>query len=1077
MPAHAADALFKRIGVDDGLPNATIYGVAQDVEGFIWLSSTNSGLLRYDGYQFTEFQVLTPEELNTLGSQDVGSLLIDNQHNIWAGTWGYGLSRIDAKTGKLRRFVTDPSDPDSLASMQVQVLFEDKQQNLWVGSTRGINRMTADGQWQRLQLSDRQLAHNRIWSLSQTQDNTLWIGTSAGLHAWREDTGLSEVMLPFPDGTGRDNEIRALYSAGDKLWVGTRQGLFVLDPKQRTFQKIPFFAGRNAPIINVISADQNGMLLLGTYNGLFRVHPQLQQFLKFREQQSLLPTVNIRSVFIDRTGVLWLGSRENGLYYTRHSKSAFASLHELAPQLDAAQLQFTVTAVFADKDAIWLGSAENLYRFDRSSGTLKPFLTDGRVNAIRPDRTGQIFAATDVGLYRVDQAADQVVLVTEPFRQNPQVAANIRDLSIQADGSFWIGLWGDGVIHWDPAANTSTTYLQPEIRHKTGDAVQAMLVSGDDTWVGTRYSGVFRIRHENGQVEHFSEAAANKLTLPSQDVQCLEHGPAATLLICTQQGLVVYDPQTDTQHLLDERSGLPTSNIIGAYADQQQNIWLLSAKGLSLKHSDSQRLITFTRQDGLVATEQVFKSFFDDQQGSFYIGSIEGLTLMEPALIWINQIEPKVAVSRILVNNKPLPMQANTARWPDIVLKPTDTSLEFEFASLDFHDPTRNQYMYKLTGFDQDWILQPGRRGAYYSNLPAGDYELELKGSNNHGLFNQVPERVRVQVLPSWWQHSSVQALGFVLTMLLILTFHQYRLRHIHQINKLLQNSVQERAKAQLILETKVTERTRALEESSMTLSLRTRQLEKSLTEIAKANKELKRLDKLKDEFISTVSHELRTPLTSIRGAIGLVAQSVVPLGSDAYRQLVDTAQQNCERLSQLINDLLDVQKFEAGKFVLQLKPLDLFELCQTAVHGIQSYALRYQVQVETQLLQQSPVMVQADQLRLRQVLDNLLSNAVKFSPPDSTVILRLSQQNDMVLVEVIDQGQGIPDQFKPRIFEKFSQADASDSRSKEGTGLGLTICKRIIESHGGQIGFSSTEHVGTQFWIRLARLYAEPEV
>ena len=1077
MPAHAADALFKRIGVDDGLPNATIYGVAQDVEGFIWLSSTNSGLLRYDGYQFTEFQVLTPEELNTLGSQDVGSLLIDNQHNIWAGTWGYGLSRIDAKTGKLRRFVTDPSDPDSLASMQVQVLFEDKQQNLWVGSTRGINRMTADGQWQRLQLSDRQLAHNRIWSLSQTQDNTLWIGTSAGLHAWREDTGLSEVMLPFPDGTGRDNEIRALYSAGDKLWVGTRQGLFVLDPKQRTFQKIPFFAGRNAPIINVISADQNGMLLLGTYNGLFRVHPQLQQFLKFREQQSLLPTVNIRSVFIDRTGVLWLGSRENGLYYTRHSKSAFASLHELAPQLDAAQLQFTVTAVFADKDAIWLGSAENLYRFDRSSGTLKPFLTDGRVNAIRPDRTGQIFAATDVGLYRVDQAADQVVLVTEPFRQNPQVAANIRDLSIQADGSFWIGLWGDGVIHWDPAANTSTTYLQPEIRHKTGDAVQAMLVSGDDTWVGTRYSGVFRIRHENGQVEHFSEAAANKLTLPSQDVQCLEHGPAATLLICTQQGLVVYDPQTDTQHLLDERSGLPTSNIIGAYADQQQNIWLLSAKGLSLKHSDSQRLITFTRQDGLVATEQVFKSFFDDQQGSFYIGSIEGLTLMEPALIWINQIEPKVAVSRILVNNKPLPMQANTARWPDIVLKPTDTSLEFEFASLDFHDPTRNQYMYKLTGFDQDWILQPGRRGAYYSNLPAGDYELELKGSNNHGLFNQVPERVRVQVLPSWWQHSSVQALGFVLTMLLILTFHQYRLRHIHQINKLLQNSVQERAKAQLILETKVTERTRALEESSMTLSLRTRQLEKSLTEIAKANKELKRLDKLKDEFISTVSHELRTPLTSIRGAIGLVAQSVVPLGSDAYRQLVDTAQQNCERLSQLINDLLDVQKFEAGKFVLQLKPLDLFELCQTAVHGIQSYALRYQVQVETQLLQQSPVMVQADQLRLRQVLDNLLSNAVKFSPPDSTVILRLSQQNDMVLVEVIDQGQGIPDQFKPRIFEKFSQADASDSRSKEGTGLGLTICKRIIESHGGQIGFSSTEHVGTQFWIRLARLNAEPEL
>lgn len=1070
LSQSTADTLFKRIGVDDGLPNATIYGVAQDAEGFIWLSSTNSGLLRYDGYQFTEFQVLTPDEMNKMGSQDVGSLLIDRQHNIWAGTWGYGLSRIDAKTGQLQRFRTDPNDPDSLASMQVQVLFEDAQSNLWVGSTGGVNRMSADGHWQRLRFGSRQLAHPRIWSLSQTADKTLWIGTSAGLHAWREDSGLSEVMLPFPKGSGRDNEIRALYSNGDKLWVGTRQGLFVLDPKRGTFELAQFFENRATPIINVISADQNGMLLLGTYNGLFRVHPQLQQFVKFREQQSLLPTVNVRSLFLDRTGVLWLGSRENGLYYTRHSKSAFAALQELAPQLSPGQLQFSVTAVHADAQAIWLGSAEHLYRFDRKSAQLQQYLTGGRVNAIRTDQDGQIFVASDVGLFRLDQQLQQLIRVQAPFAKVPQVAANIRDLSIEADGSIWIGLWGDGVLHWDPAQDRVSSYLQAEIRNKVGDAVQAMLVSAEYTWIGTRYSGVFRLDRSSGNVEHFSDADSNSLQLPSQDVQCLEPGPAGTMLICTQGGLVVYDPQTDSQFLLDERSGLPASNIIGAYADQQQNIWMLSSKGLSLKHSDSQRMITFTRQDGLVATELVFKSFFDDQQGTFYIGSIDGLTLIEPALIWINQIEPKVAVSRILVNNKALAMQANTARWPDIVLKPSDTSLEFEFASLDFHDPSRNQYMYKLNGFDDDWILQPGRRSAYYSNLPAGEYELELKGSNNHGLYNQVPERVRVQVLPSWWQHSSVQALGFVLTMLLILTFHQYRLRHIQQINKLLQSSVQERAKAQLILETKVTERTRALEESSMTLSLRTRQLEKSLTEIAKANKELKRLDKLKDEFISTVSHELRTPLTSIRGAIGLVAQNVVPLGSEAYRQLVETALHNCERLSQLINDLLDVQKFEAGKFVLQPKPVDLVLLCQEAVHGIQSYALRYQVNVEAQL-PATPVLSLADPLRLRQVMDNLLSNAVKFSPPQSLVILKMTAQHDVILLEVIDQGHGIPDQFKPRIFEKFSQADASDSRSKEGTGLGLTICKRIVESHGGQIGFSSTEHVGTTFWIRLARL------
>ncbi len=1071
MPALAADTTFRRIGVDDGLPNATIYGVAQDADGFIWLSSTNSGLLRFDGYQFAEFQVLTPQELQQMGAQDVGSLLIDSKHNIWAGTWGHGLSRLDAHTGQLRRFVAVTDDAESLASMQVQTLFEDKQGNTWVGSTGGVNRMTAAGHWERLKTGTQSLANNRIWSFSQTGDQMIWIGTSGGLHSWHPDTGLSEVYLPFPAGSGRDNEIRALYSNGDELWVGTRRGLFVFDQQNNRFLPTEFFGGREPPIINEIKADQNGMLLIGTYNGLFRVHPQLRKFVRFREQESLLPTVNVRSVFIDRTGVLWLGSRENGLYYAGHGKSAFVSLAELAPALSPQQLDFTVTAVFADKQAIWLGSAEHLHRFDRQSGELQSLLTSARVNAIRADQLGQVYAATDRGLFRFDEQSRQLKQEFRPFLQAPNVSANIRDLSIQPDGSFWIGLWGDGVLSWDPTTNRVQTFLQDQIRSKVGDAVQAMKVEQDVVWVGTRYSGIFRLQRKDGTVEHFSATAGHGLQLPSQDIQCLEEGPSSTLLICTPLGLLVYDPASKSQHLLDERSGLPSPNVFGAYADLQQNIWILSSRGLSLRHADSQRLITFTRQDGLVATELVYKSFFDDQQGTFYIGSINGLTLMEPALIWINQIEPKVAVSRVLVNSLPLPLQANTADWPEIVLTPDDTSLEFEFASLDFHDPARNQYMFRLKGFDKDWILQPGRRSAYYSNLPAGDYLLELKGSNNHGLFNQVPETVQVRVLPSWWQHRSVQVLSVIITLLLILWFHQYRLRHIQQINKLLQNSVQERARAQIILETKVTERTRALEESSMTLSLRTRQLEKSLTEIAKANKELKRLDKLKDEFISTVSHELRTPLTSIRGAVGLVAQQAVPVSSPAYHQLVDTALQNCERLSQLINDLLDVQKFEAGKFVLQLKPVDLADLCQQAVSGIQSYALRYQVAVTLENKLEGPAMAQVDALRIRQVLDNLLSNAVKFSKPSSQVVMRLSSMGSLWVLEVQDQGQGIPEQFKSQIFDKFTQADASDSRSREGTGLGLTICKRIVESHGGQIGFDSVEQLGSTFWVRLNRM------
>ena len=382
-----------------------------------------------------------------------------------------------------------------------------------------------------------------------------------------------------------------------------------------------------------------------------------------------------------------------------------------------------------------------------------------------------------------------------------------------------------------------------------------------------------------------------------------------------------------------------------------------------------------------------------------------------------------------------------------------------------------HQFLYQLRGFDSDWILQSDKRAAYYSNLPVGDYVLEVKGSNNHGLFSDKPVEIQLKVLPRWWQYSSVQLLMVLATLLIILAIHQYRLRHVRQINRLLQNSVQERAKAQLILETKVAERTSALEESSLTLSLRSKQLEKSLQEVAKANRELKRLDHLKDEFISVVSHELRTPLTSIRGAVGLIAQRVVEPGSEPYQLLIQTAVNNCERLSSIINDLLDVQKFEAGKFVLQLKPVDVVDLVQQAISASNAYAHKYQVRVDLQADLSMPLTVNVDALRIRQVVDNLLSNAIKFSHPGGDVIVTVDGDAQQVKLSVTDHGVGIPESFHQRVFDKFSQADASDSRNQEGTGLGLTICKKIVESHQGQIGFVSKEQQGSCFWFTLPRL------
>ena len=230
---------------------------------------------------------------------------------------------------------------------------------------------------------------------------------------------------------------------------------------------------------------------------------------------------------------------------------------------------------------------------------------------------------------------------------------------------------------------------------------------------------------------------------------------------------------------------------------------------------------------------------------------------------------------------------------------------------------------------------------------------------------------------------------------------------------------------------------------------------------------ELKRINRMKTEFISTVSHELRTPLTSIRGSLGLVLGGVAGELPDAVKSLLDIANNNCERLIRLINDILDSEKIESGKMQLELKVVNMAQLVQQAMTANEGFADQHGVRLVLQAPDDS-LQASVDSDRLVQVVTNLLSNAVKFSPPDGTVTVKVLQVAQGVRVEVIDCGPGIPDEFRDRIFEKFSQADASDSRQKGGTGLGLNISQALVHKMGGQIGFASRAGAGSTFFFEL---------
>ena len=231
---------------------------------------------------------------------------------------------------------------------------------------------------------------------------------------------------------------------------------------------------------------------------------------------------------------------------------------------------------------------------------------------------------------------------------------------------------------------------------------------------------------------------------------------------------------------------------------------------------------------------------------------------------------------------------------------------------------------------------------------------------------------------------------------------------------------------------------------------------------------ERKRHEQMQREFISTVSHELRTPLTSIRGSLGLILGGVAGELPEKAKSLLTIANNNSERLINLINDILDIEKITAGKMQFEYSITNLVTVVQQAIEANKGYADQLHIRFELMTGFDREILVRVDKNRMAQVMSNLLSNAAKYSPTNDRVEISLTTAEDKVRISVHDHGKGIPEEFKPRIFNKFAQADSSDTRQKGGTGLGLNITQAIVERQNGNIGFDSSEQSGTTFYVDL---------
>ena len=231
-----------------------------------------------------------------------------------------------------------------------------------------------------------------------------------------------------------------------------------------------------------------------------------------------------------------------------------------------------------------------------------------------------------------------------------------------------------------------------------------------------------------------------------------------------------------------------------------------------------------------------------------------------------------------------------------------------------------------------------------------------------------------------------------------------------------------------------------------------------------------KEIERLKSEFVSTVSHELRTPLTSIRGSLGLISQGAGDDIPDKWRSLVEIAYRNSDRLSLLVNDILDIEKLDAGLTIFDMAPIQVAEFVEEAVESNKGYGEERKVGM-TLRSPPPPAMIQGDRLRLMQVMSNILSNAAKFSPKNTDVELWVETRDDSVVICIKDSGPGIPAEYQDKLYDRFTQADNSNTRVEGGTGLGMSITKTIVEAHDGNLRFETGPDIGTTFFVELPDL------
>ncbi len=806
---------FERIGVEDGLSQSSVNAILQDSQGFLWFG-TEDGLNRYDGYSF---KVYRPDLENRASISDrwVTALAEDEEGFLWVGTRQGGLNRFDPRSGEFTVYRRDPAEASSLSANWIRALLFDSRGVLWVGTSAGLDQFDPQsGTFTHLVTEDG-LTRQRINALYEDGQGRVWIGFNDGFGRYESDgrTFLSYKSSPdHPAGLALYPVTALQEDADGHLWVGTSRGLVRMDRYTGIFKIYQHDAENPNSLSNdnvtCLFLDSTGGFWIGTSDGLEFYNARVDRFVHHRNQPAnddSLSNNNIYSIQEDRSGVLWIGAYTGGLNKYNRQQDHF-TYYRHDPENSNSLSGNMVFPIFVESGGIvWIGTyGAGLNRLNPVTGRFTHYrhdagnpdsLSSDDVYSIRMDSNGFLWVGTSRALDRFDPRTGKFTHYRPASKDDSEISISALPVYViyeDAAGALWFGT-SNGLDQFEPLTETFIHY-RPNPAENTNQVIALAGDSRGRLWIGTFSGGLYRFNQRGeGFISYFNDPLDPK-SLANNLVFSIYEDRRGNLWIGTGGGLDLYDPITNTFTHYTDKDGLPNNVIYGILEDDAGDLWLSTNNGLSRFDTVKNEFRNFVVSDGLQGSEFNMSAYAYSSRGEMYFGGSNGFNAFRPLNITDSAYDPAIVLTSLSQEGKPIATDEQIQYVRDITLTWPRNQFEFEFAALDYSQPTRNQYAYMLENFDSDWNYIGTRRNGRYTNLPGGSYTLLLNSTNSDGIWNDSPLRIRVTVIPPFWQTTWFRILLGLGLVAAILGGYGLRLASVQRRNRELANLVRERTRA-----------------------------------------------------------------------------------------------------------------------------------------------------------------------------------------------------------------------------------------------------------------------------------------